>query len=370
MTWDVSSTVPHGVSPAIVSSYRVRRANLSDTRDRETLFALSTTYQPDAFNRKFEWMYLGNPAGSARVWLLYTEPEDVVVGATAVFPRRFSIDQQWVTAGITGDFFVKRQHRSLGPALQLHRSVLADFQAEHWAAFLYGFPEEMALPIFGRLGYVELGPRSRWVRILRSRSVLMRLPGGTLWGGPVGLALDAASVLLTKGRIRRLSIECVETNAIDDRFDVLWQTLRRGVRVIGDRSAAYLRWRYQSCPGPSCRILTAARRGTRELCGCLIWRQDGDSVEIRDLLCESPITLRALVLTLADLARSQGASVISLWRLKSAAGSGALHRAGLYERPDAMRVVMYKSPSGLPSPFDEALSDAHQWFLVQSDDDM
>ena len=70
-----------------------------------------------------------------------------LVGATGVGVRRF---QAFAVGGgaLLGDFFVHKAHRSLFPALSLQRTAADAARAN--AAFVYGFPNQKALPVFRR----------------------------------------------------------------------------------------------------------------------------------------------------------------------------------------------------------------------------
>ena len=103
-------------------SYSVHR--LSCEEDERQLITFWNANHRTTLEEKYRWIYEGNPAGKATVFLV-KDDEDECVGCCAVFPRQVSVEGVSLHAGVAGDFLVHKEHRVLAPALQLARSLVS-----------------------------------------------------------------------------------------------------------------------------------------------------------------------------------------------------------------------------------------------------
>ena len=72
----------------------------------------------------WDWLYVHNPDGPARAWLAEDDGGEAV-GVAAAFPRRVWIEGREHTCWNLGDFAIRPDHRSLGPAVRLQRAAVA-----------------------------------------------------------------------------------------------------------------------------------------------------------------------------------------------------------------------------------------------------
>src|SRR5262245_4648151 len=98
---------------------------------------------------KFDWLYIGNPAGDALTYLLKQEPSGATVGMIAMVRRRFVVDGRPVTGVMRIDFIIEPAHRKFFPALTLQKGARALALEE--CDFAYGLPNEQARGLFARL---------------------------------------------------------------------------------------------------------------------------------------------------------------------------------------------------------------------------
>src|SRR5262249_51998380 len=109
-------------------SVTVRNADLEHDAD-EILQCLQNNLAATITQARFDWLYMRNPFGAARVWMAMDEASHTV-GVAAAFPRSIWIDCKPRTAWVLGDFCVAPGRRSLGPALLLQRACLKSLANE------------------------------------------------------------------------------------------------------------------------------------------------------------------------------------------------------------------------------------------------
>ena len=117
--------------------------------------------------------YERNPLGPPSFFLARETESQAYVGMAAVFPTRLRVFGELVPGAISGDFAVDDGHRGFGPSVALQRAVVSAL-GENGLRCAYGYPNEHSEPIVKRVGYVDLGRLTRFVKVLRSRVVVER----------------------------------------------------------------------------------------------------------------------------------------------------------------------------------------------------
>lgn len=231
------------------STYVVKQTSYS--QDKEAIVSLWLEgfrgMNEDRAQQRFLWMYKNNPAGEGLFFVLYDAQNKDVAGVQCLGMRNCSSSAGDLKSGIMADLVVGQKHRSLGPALQLVKGVIA--QSSHAADILYGFPNKKAQLIFKRGGYKELGGMVRYAKVLRSNRYLSdRVPS---WLSPLvapainsTLRLHSAATMLAS----KASVTGEWVEQFDTRFDHLWAENKHRFRMISNRSAATLNWRYGCGP--------------------------------------------------------------------------------------------------------------------------
>jgi len=347
-----------------MSGTRIRPADLS--RDREAILAVLERNLPGAGSpERFDWLYLENPDGPARVWIV----EDVqggAVGTSAAFPRRMHLAGAPAMALVLSDFALDSGHRTLGPALKLLRATLEPVR-EGAFAFSYDFPSRTMHAIYRRLGAPDLGPAARWVRPLKLSSAIRRRFGEGALSGAAGAAADALLSARDSLATRPAGVEVSELrDAFDDRFDELDARVELDRAVAGVRDSTYLNWKYGGHTMWTHRTLVAEREG--ELLGYAVLRAgEANSVVLVDLFTDEKAVRRALVAATNRLGRKQGAARIETEVLDEPGISRMLEGLGFVRREQGVGPVPYLSPS---CPDRENLSDASSWWLNGGDRDI
>jgi hypothetical protein len=340
--------------------------------------------------QKYRWLYVDAPDQPDSVFLLEASAagaEPRAVGTAGICVRRFSVGGRDASAALLADLAVDKEHRSLMPALSLVREVKAHALAHH--DFAYGFPNKLAVGVFKRVGYRELGTITRYARVLRHagylgrvrdldlssvprpvRSALERAVGMAAVAKLGGAALDAAR--LARGAPSALSaaraVRLDWLEAPDERFDALWEEARGDYQVVGRRSAAFLRWRFPAADGHKIAALRQRGGGQRLLAYAVVQR-DGEVAHIRDLFGRMA-SLGSLLDLLVPALYRRGAASASIRYLGSPRVVALLTERGFEARQsDRTITVGRREPVPDGDEIGALVERAEAWHLLDADED-
>jgi hypothetical protein len=330
--------------------------------DREALLEVlqrNLTDLPHA--RRFEWLYLDNPAGQAWSWFLSDGRGLPPVGMASVFPRFVRVGGEVQRCGQVGDFAIDATHRSLGPAVLLQRATFGPVDKGS-LAFCYDCPpHDRGMATFRRLGMAPNCEVARYARPLR----FDRLLRNRLGAGPLTAALASlsAAVMEATHRRRRGNLDIgTHQGAFTDEFTQLDDHVGADGVVRGRRHAADLDWRYRQDPLNQYVVLTARRAG--ELAGFAVILLADEDAFLVDLLAETSDVSLDLVDAAAQLARHDSAAQM-LYALtpRGSRLHQILQRSRFRYRSPAARVVAYfrlgSDAAGAPA--------STTWDLVHAD---
>jgi hypothetical protein len=352
---------------------------------REALAALWRENMSDArigdvVPERMRWLYERNPAGAAITWLGVVAGEGTVIGCGSVFPRRMWVQGRSIQAGVLADFAVTKTHRVAGAAIAIQRAV-AKGSLPAGVQFLYGYPNEKAVAIFKRLGYKHVGDSTVWIKPLRSEYKLRErithagLVSATAAVVDTGLAVadKALSLVAAGARLRRgdrRKFDVVALDRADERFDDLWIRARGEYSIVGEKSSAYLNWRYTEFTTKKHVFFCLADKKSGALAGYAVYSVIGHKAVIADLFCENlAVTSKALLLRLASHLRRAGVSSIVFNYLGSEAFASTLKAAGFLRRSDNRSMIAYVDPKG-PEELRNVVFDRYAWFMIDGELDI
>ncbi|HEY6562084.1 MAG TPA: GNAT family N-acetyltransferase [Polyangiaceae bacterium] len=322
-----------------------------------------TRSKPVELERTFRWYYRDDADRGNRCFVLLHGGDAELVGATGVGVRRFQAFGKSVDAALLGDFFVHKAHRSLFPALSLQRAAADAARAN--AAFVYGFPNQKALPVFRRLGFAELGRVRRFVRVLDYTPYLARHLKRPWLTRVVARPLNALLPLRRPpswlpSKTRRYAW----LTRFDERMDALERESRMGVAVRGQHTAAFLNWRFCAKPGFEGRTLALFDARTDALSAYAVVEEAPEAAYVRDLYGRTWNDVGHLLCRLErELQRARAAS-ISMNLVGAPELVTRLARLGYAERPSTRTVILSAAAASRPE-----LSDAAHWYLTDADED-
>ncbi len=347
--------------------YSVVQADLQENRDEIVGFWQNNF--PAWPRAKYEWFYEGNPSGSALCFIMRDSESGRVVGATAIFPRRFLVMGRPRTGGISADLAMDGTHRTLGPALKLQRAALPPTDRSP-VDFCYGYPNRNAEAVLKRLGYKVLGTNRRLVRVLKSRTFVDRRVTVPFTAAVIAGILDFSSRLFAKEtRYRQpTGLQTEILAAFDERFDHLWQQASPRFSIIAERTMDVLNWRFTHCPYRDYRIFALSRKSTGEILGYVVYDIRANSLSVADLFVADMDNYLDVLLSEFLLAQ-RAADVDSL--AVTYFGNETLVRTlkafGFVERESGGNIVVHTTPD---SELSSALLDDSNWYLMDGDNDV
>ena len=216
---------------------------------------------PQSDERRFQWMYLDNPAGLARTWLARAGTDGPVIGMAAAFPRRLRINGKSHRGWVLGDFCMAEDYRSLGPSLKLQRACLSVVEGQD-ESLCYDFPSQSMMAVYRRLGIPSFRNVVRWAKPLKVDRKVQVMVGPSILSTAISTVGNATLRALdsTKGTDPSVTVTSQEHDC-DAEFGKLSEseTLRPSVSL--ERSPEYLNWRYHRNPLAHTEMITAHRFG-------------------------------------------------------------------------------------------------------------
>ncbi len=347
-------------------TYSIIQADLKE--HREAILGLWERNFQDMPEERYSWIYEGNPAGSAACCIARDPETGSVIGAASLFPRRILVNGKCFIAGIAGDFAIDRKHRGFGPAASLQKMALS-FCASRKFDILYGFPSKQAVPVTSRAGCKMLGEIFTLTKPLRSHYHLKKYHSMPLLAKmiakPVDIIMEYSSMEKYSGRIHENSFEILPS--FDRRFDDLWEKASVHFPIIGERSSAYLLWRFTRSPHRKYAVFTLVQ-DNGDMSGYIVFSTSENKTVIVDLLSlDLQATLSALLSGFITFQRKEGIDSISISFTGNRYFLKKLKRYGFFLRSKEGRVIIYLPPD---SPHLSFLLDKKNWYLLPGDNDI
>jgi GNAT superfamily N-acetyltransferase len=207
----------------------------------------------------YDWLYRRNPAGQAIIWYAQTSaPDAPSAGHYIVIPMRLAVSGEPVCASLSLNTLTHPRFRRQGIFTTLAEQVYAEC-ARQGVRFTYGFPNPNSYPGFvGRLRFADIGRVPFLVSPIDARS-LATSGRGRLQAIALGLAAPAATAAahLRRWAHRTRTGDVSEVDNAWTGWDALWQRLRGKYPVMVVRDAAYMAWRFGTCPTRRYRLYVA-----------------------------------------------------------------------------------------------------------------
>jgi hypothetical protein len=339
----------------------VREADLQ--RDRRFLikaFHQHLTTLSD--ERRYDWLYLENPDGPARVWIAYEGDEENMIGSGSVIPRRVHLGGSEFLAGIMADFWIDPRYRTLGPAVQLQRACMASIDGKAFDLCI-DFPKDSMVAVYRRLGITRTVELVRWAKPLRVDDRVaqaVKSPAlSKLLSGLGNSLLRLRDFKLRKAKDCEVSVQDKECGDEFSELDRACST-HHGACVV--RTAAYLNWRYRAHFHHDYRMLVARRRGI--VLGYVVYVEEQGRGQIVDLFgAQESEVLESLVSAAVDEFRARRTALVSAPLLAGEHHRTVLKRCGFHAR-ESVPVVLHSPPAILSAHPELA---AENWLLMQGD---
>jgi hypothetical protein len=310
----------------------------------------------------FRWTCLESPCGPSRVFLLRANGE--VVGAVGVAPRVVCTAGRTLSAGLLGDFFVAKAHRTFFPALTLQRAVLRVSRTRF--DLVYGFPNAAATPLIQKLGFRPLAQLHRYVLVLRSAPYLEPKLGpiARALGWPADAALRFLHPRLELGPSRGWAWHRVDL--LSERVSEAFDSRSFPDLTVGRRDAKSLTWRFLDRPDQPASFYALIAPGGG-IHAWVILRWTGEIAHVADAFgIDFRALTRALVLAGGE-ARRRGAVSLSFACAAPPALRERLAFVGFRARDEPPRILYSHAGDGSKDPL--VLSSLERWYATEADED-
>lgn len=320
--------------------------------------------------KKFQWFYQSNPAGAGDCWIAREPKNNAVVGSIACFPKQMVIAGKPVTVGLGGDLGVNSEHRRQGLALALRRAMIANKDVAGYP-FLVGTPNATSARITERAGYTIIGGLRRMVKVLHSRQYVQRVVKASALSALLARPMDGILEMTSKERkFRDSGLYRYEiTSEFDERFNDLNTEGTRQYRMIADRSAKFLTWRFVKCPYKSFEVFAFSDARSSRLLGYIVFRKTDKDISINDIFtADNSTVLDPMIGAFVLWARSQDIDTLSFFFFGNAAMYAKFEEFGFKLRADdRIKVIVYADQG---APYRELAYDADAWHFTNGDNDV
>ena len=333
----------------------VRSAHL-DADSQLIIDFLARNHTRDSNRERFDWLYRRCPAGLAQAWISIDSATQSAVGIASAFPRRIYAFGEEKLGWVLGDFCIDPQYRSLGPALQLQRACLAQFNTGQLAIY-YDFPSATMVAVYQRLGVTLHAPMVRMAKPLRADRKVETLIRHSQLARIVRSVINAG--LARRRRSSRLlddSLVSAHQGLCGDEFTQLAQNVGRAAGVCLQRSADYLNWRYLDHPYRRHEIVTLRRSNC--LLAYAVVREEDHNFDLLDLFGHQD-AVTELAREIIVIAADRRLNAVTVEVLASHPWIKMFRRLGFYRR-EKFPVVTHCSNG-------EIKEDDSSWLLMKGD---
>ncbi len=322
------------------------------------------SFDSNSFKQRYEWLNELNPPGKSLTYVLFDNEADKIVGVQSVCLRRFEAGGNQLLAGTMIDLVVDKSYRSLGPAMQLLKRSTKS--AREKLAFLYGFPNRKAAPVFKRAGAKTLGCMQRMARVLHTHEYLRgRMP--RVFSRPISLLADFVLVVVDGiyNVMALRSLELCSDNITDEQINSLWKESNYEDTLVSRRDADTLSWRYKngrSYPNLQ-KVYIFAKDKDKTPIAYILFTVDHEIIKIQDFFVVE--LKRNLIVKVWRLfiwySRKFNVSSLSVEFFGVHEVNKALHKVGFVQRETANIVILQGCK--------EVSEDENMWYITSFDRD-
>lgn len=347
-------------------SYSIFKADL--LKDKQSIINFWKSNFPTWAEEKYDWFYQSNPNGPAVCWLIKDSTQNKVVGCTVIFPRKYLNKNKFLRAGITGDFGVDKNHRILGPAIKLQKSVIASCDEDDFY-FLYGYPNRNSEPVQKRAGFQAVGSSIRLVKPLLLQRYVSGHVKSAFLSKIFSKVIDNALKFISRETylLNNKKYQFSQLPVIDERFDALWRETSTDYTLIGERTSEFLNWRFINCPHRKYRIVALEEKNSKKILGYIIYYQKGNTINIADIFTvKSKKVLENLLSNFITFLRKEKVETIEISYFGNKQIIKVLKSFRFSERDYTRKIVLYINPklSSVPGILDE-----NNWYFTEADND-
>ncbi len=236
------------------------------------------------YNKRYDWIYLNNPLGKARAWIIWKDKTNEPVGFTGVFPRAVYVNGKQYVGWNCGDFSIEKKFRSLGIALKLRKAAKNAVDANE-VPFLYAHPNARMEVIHLKSGHFKIARMVRYALPVRVDAILSKfLPFHwlmRLFAIPLNVLLSYQYRFRTFSGVTAKNHSTVQVNADHEK---VFEKMTRQFPVIGSRDTAYINWKFRDNPNYHFQQMDLFYKGI--LVGSVFYNKRDNVINVSDVLID------------------------------------------------------------------------------------
>ncbi len=236
------------------------------------------------YSKRYDWIYLNNPLGKARAWIIWRDKTNEPVGFTGVFPRAVYVKGKKYIGWNCGDFSIEKKFRSLGIALKLRKAAKQAVDTNE-VPFLYAHPNARMEVIHIKSGHFKIARMVRYALPVRFDAILSKfLPIHWL----VRLFAIPLNVLLSYQYRFRIFSGVTAKNfnpvQVNENHEKLFTKMTMQFPVLGSRDIAYLKWKFRDNPNYNFQQMDLFYKGL--LVGSVFYTKRDQTISVTDVLID------------------------------------------------------------------------------------
>ncbi|QTA79102.1 acyl-transferase domain-containing protein [Desulfonema limicola] len=329
---------------------------------------LNQNRQHKAEKSRFEWLYLKNPQGKARAWIVIDEKTQEPIAFTSVLPRMVIVNGKEIICWNCCDFSVNKRFRTLGVAVKLRLKAKECVENKNIRA-LYAHPNDKMKLIHEKAGHLCIGEMRRYVKLLRADRQIHRLIKNPFFSKT--LSLCANFLLRTADGFHKIDrqypVEILKNEFFGKEYDDLFYEISKYYTITGDRTQGYLNWRYAINPLYQTERITIRKNG--KLAGYIIYLIEDNIAVVKDILCvPDKKILKTLLGQFIKLMRKKNIDSISAGIMDKNPVIEQLKKTGFKLRPEEKSSVYAYAKKG--DIIEPVWSQGTNWYMTVGDRDV
>jgi len=315
--------------------------------DRKSILDLINLVQPHLPWSKeyFEWQYLDNPAGKAKIWV--AEHNGNIVSNYVAVPHLFKVDQREGIAWMIQDILTHPDYRKRGIMHKLH-DLCSEAICNEQFPINYTFPDE-------NRGTYRLFLKNGWQNLFRI---------------PLRFVTDLNSKLTNSREHLKSTVAC---SSFNEDIDELWNKSKRDFVFAISRGSSYLTWRYLKRPQAQYFPYIAKQEGLVKGLIIMKYYDTADDVRVAhicDLFTEpgnDPI-VRKLLVRAHTFAVEFNATKLTVWNPIGHPYEPIYDKMGFILDQSVKHWLVVKTEDDLPGTIESDKSE--NWHLSMGDSDV
>lgn len=313
-----------------------------------------------------QWQYVSSYNSSHRFILAGLSNKKGLSGIYAIFQNRFLCNGKQIIGSQSLDTLISPEARGKGLFNKLAEKVFEEATAKG-VAFVYGFPNgNSAHGFFNRLKWKNLDPLPFLVLPLSTRYFFNKLPVINRFSK---LLPDFSFSKKIKSKDYYSFINNVE---IDERYDKLWSTVSKKIKVGVNRDSQYINWRL-SRPKENYKNIAVydAENKMTAICFYTLKSKHGGSIGyIMDLFYLNDEVGTLLLNKVIQNLKDDECDAVLAWNFKHSFNHIAYKKNRFLSLPDKIRPIeLHFGVRTFNQNFKNTLANRRNWYLSYFDSD-